>query len=254
MSGLFQKHAWKSDEPNGQTRVLNQHDAQLLFEAFDENKSGTIDFQEIVTGLSTLMDGVWGVWCDMVWCGAGRVGSTPRPRNCTTRLVAFTYTHSSHSPALTRRTHLHSLVALTCTHSSHSPARTCTYMPNPSSVTTYMYTCMSGDEDERIGYAFAVYDTSGDHQIDLDELTNMLMHVNGWDTNVAVTQASYIMDMFDVDDGTAGGVKDKKLSLDEFKRLVGDRGKGLEKGCAVGVEVLVGEGKGYAVDGGKGSR
>lgn len=66
-----------------------------------------------------------------------------------------------------------------------------------------------------------MYDTSGDHQIDLEELTNMLMHVNGWDTNVAVTQASHIMDTFDVGDGTAGGVKDKQLSLDEFKRLVG---------------------------------
>ena len=134
----------------------------------------------------------------VVWSGQGGLARC-HALECTTRLVALTCTHL----------HLHVEPVLR----------------------DYVHVHVSGDEDERIGYAFAVYDTSGDHQIDLEELTKMLMHVNGWDTNVAVTQASHIMDMFDVDDGTAGGVKDKKLSLDEFKRLVGE-GKDMKGLCS----------------------
>ena len=57
MVELFQKHQWKTEDLDGTQRVMNADDANKLFDAFDEDKSGSIDFQEVILGLSTLMDG-----------------------------------------------------------------------------------------------------------------------------------------------------------------------------------------------------
>ena len=54
MTGLFIKHEWQTQDAGGDQRPMNEFDARQLFEAFDEDKSGSIDFQEVIQSFEIL--------------------------------------------------------------------------------------------------------------------------------------------------------------------------------------------------------
>ena len=74
---------------------------------------------------------------------------------------------------------------------------------------------MDGDEDDRLAYAFAAFDTDGNHKIDREELSTMLQKVNGWDVTLANAQANIIMSTFDTK-GASNGMTGAEQGDDEL--------------------------------------
>ena len=118
-------------DAGGNIQALTEADVGHLYDAFDEDRSGHIDFIEVVIGLSTLMDGTL---------------------------------------------------------------------------------------EDRLGYAFAAFDTDGNNKICMDELSQMIKIINGWDHVRSTSLAQHIIATFDTvgGEGPAGG-GDGQLDLDEFK-------------------------------------